>query len=247
MKIIPLSEGSFTVDHTKHFIPFHAQEHELRQRTPGSLLVEIQPFAIITLKDILLLDTGLGFYTEQGVLQLHQNLINNGINPQSVTKVLISHLHKDHTGGISMLDAFIKERRLSFPNAIYYVNKNEFEQAVHKKSSSYNSEHFGSLEGAQNVCFCDDKGIIDGYIHYEVTGGHSPYHQSFFIEENNQKIFFGADVAPQLQQMKSRFIAKYDFDGKKSMELRQLWWQQGHAAHWTFLFYHDIKSPVFSF
>jgi hypothetical protein len=44
--------------------------------------------------------------------------------------------------------------------------------------------------------------------------------------------------------MKSRFVAKYDFDGKKSMELRTAWWQQGQQEHWTFLFYHDIKTPI---
>jgi hypothetical protein len=74
-----------------------------------------------------------------------------------------------------------------------------------------------------------------------------PFHQVFWIEEDGQKLFFGGDVAPQLQQMKSRFIAKYDFDGKKCMELRQQWWQQAQVENWTFLFYHDIKTPVFNF
>ena len=60
MKIIPLSEGSFTVDQSKKFIPFQLDKDDLQERTKGSLLVEIQPFAVITSKDILLLDTGLG-------------------------------------------------------------------------------------------------------------------------------------------------------------------------------------------
>jgi hypothetical protein len=29
------------------------------------------------------------------------------------------------------------------------------------------------------------------------------------------------------------------------MELRQQWWQDGNHEHWQFLFYHDIKTPVF--
>jgi hypothetical protein len=61
MKIIPLSEGTFTIDKTKLFVPFDEDVHDLQQRPVGSLLVEIQPFVIITSKDILLLDTGLGF------------------------------------------------------------------------------------------------------------------------------------------------------------------------------------------
>jgi len=31
------------------------------------------------------------------------------------------------------------------------------------------------------------------------------------------------------------------------MELRQQWWQQGEKENWTFLFYHDIKTPVWKF
>ena len=99
MQIIPLSEGTFTVDATKIFVPFDAGHDELQKRPSGSLLVEIQPFVIITSKDVLLLDTGLGF-KKDGSLQLHQNLERNGIHPSRVTKVLLTHLHKDHAGGI---------------------------------------------------------------------------------------------------------------------------------------------------
>ena len=44
MKIIPLTEGSFTVDKTKAFVPFDEQKDTLSQRPTGSLLVEVQPF-----------------------------------------------------------------------------------------------------------------------------------------------------------------------------------------------------------
>ena len=240
MKIISLSEGSFTVDRTKQFIAFDKEKEVLQERSVGSLLVEIQPFIIITSKDILLLDTGLGF-TIDGALQIHKNLLKNNIEPSSITKVLLSHLHKDHSGGISMKKN--GKRELSFNNAVYYINKNEFEVAM-DSTSSYNPEDFSILKDSHQLTLIEEKGEIDGYIQYEMTGGHSPFHQSFFIEENNEKVFFGGDVAPQLQQMKNRFTAKYDYDGKRSMELRQQWWKQAMANNWTFLFYHDIKNPI---
>ena len=246
MKIIPLSEGAFTIDKTKVFIPFNKEKDDLQERSLGSLLVEVQPFCIITKKDILIIDTGLGFCNRNGVLQIHQNLINNGIDPMDVTKVLLSHLHKDHSGGISKEDQVLGHAFLSFPQATYYVNKNEFEFATEKGSPSYTQKEFQILASADNVIFTEGDGIIDEYITYEVTGAHCPFHQTFIIEEEEEKIFFGADVAPQLQQMKSRFVAKYDFDGKKCMELRQQWWVQGQKEHWTFLFYHDIKTPFIS-
>ena len=245
MKIIPLSEGAFSIDKTKKFIPFDVGTDDLQQRSTGSLLVEIQPFCIVTKRDILVIDTGLGFKDKNGVLMLHQNLINNGIDPMEVTKVLMSHLHKDHSGGIGIKDEILNQRFISFPNAVYYVNKDELEFGMDMNNASYHPEDFEILARADKVVFTQGNGTIDGYIKYEVTGAHSPFHQVFWIEEDGQIIFFGGDVAPQLQQMKSRFIAKYDFDGKKCMELRQQWWQIAQQKKWVFLFYHDVKTPIF--
>jgi glyoxylase-like metal-dependent hydrolase (beta-lactamase superfamily II) len=243
MKIIPLSEGAFTIDKTKVFVPFDVEKDDLQERPLGSLLVEVQPFCIVTKKDILLIDTGLGFCNRDGVLQIHQLLVDNGIDPMSVTKVLVSHLHKDHAGGVSKEDKILGHTFISFPQATYYVNKDEFAYATEKGSPSFTPAEFQILGTADNVVFTEGNGKIDDYIAYEVSGAHSPYHQTFMIEEEGEKVFFGGDVAPQLQQMKSRFIAKYDYDGKQCMELRQKWWEQGQREHWTFLFYHDIKTP----
>ncbi len=242
MKVIPLSEGAFTVDQSKKFIPFRVGNDDLQERTRGSLLVEIQPFAVITSADILLLDTGLGFVADNGHLQIHKNLASYGISPSDVTKVFLSHLHKDHSGGIAMPG----KQKLSFENATYYINREEWDFAFEKNSSSYHTGDFLTLKGNQQLHLTDDNGSIDN-IHYEMTGAHSPFHQVFLIEKDGEKIFFGGDVAPQLQQMKNKFKAKYDYDGAKAMELRQEWWQTGEKGKWTFLFYHDIKYPVFKF
>lgn len=239
MKIIPLSEGSFTIDKTKLFVPFDEEKDELKKRPAGSLLVEVQPFIVITSDDVLLLDTGLGFETG-GVMQLHRNMMDAGINPGEVTKVLMSHLHKDHAGGVSTKD----NSELSFPNATYYVQKKELEYTFEKGFPSFITEELEPLKQASNVVLLDGNGVLDGYIKYEITGAHSPYHQVFTIVDAGETIFFGADDAPQLHQMKHKFAAKYDHDGKLAMQLRQQWLERGAKENWTFLFYHDIKTPI---
>ncbi len=247
MKIIPLSEGSFTIDKTKVFVPFDTSTEALNSRPTGSLLVEIQPFVIITNNDIILIDTGLGYNLPDGTSQLHTNLLNAGINPSQVTKVLMSHLHKDHAGGITTKNTVTGEQFIAFPYATYFVQQREFEYAMQVGNASYVTSDFALLEEFSKVVWLDnDAGYIDDYIRYELTGAHSKFHQTFWIEEAGEIAFFGGDDAPQLQQMKSRFVAKYDFDGKKCMELRMKWWEQGHAENWTFLFYHDIGSPIFT-
>ena len=247
MQIIPLSEGAFTVDKSKKFIPFDLKKDDLQKRSPGSLLVEIQPFLVITSKDILLLDTGLGFLGPDGIMQIHKNLSVHGISASDITKVLMSHLHKDHAGGISLHTSSQVTLSVSFENAVYYINRNEFNLAFEKANPSYNTEQFEVLRHSDQIHLTEGIGVIDDYIKYEVTGGHSPFHQVFWIVEDGEKIFFGGDVAPQYQQMKRRFAAKYDFEGKKSMELRQHWWKRGEEEKWSFLFYHDIRCPIFKF
>jgi len=246
MKIIPLSEGTFTIDKTKLFVPFDDSSDDLQARPVGSLLVEIQPFVVVTKKDVLLLDTGLGFTSADGQMQLHRNLVDAGIQPSSITKVLLTHLHKDHAGGVS---AAAEDRKvLSIPQATYYLQERELNFAFEKGFPSYLTDELELLKNNAAIEFLkDDEGIIDSYIHYQLTGAHSPFHQVFWIKEENEIVFFGGDDAPQLQQMKHRFVAKYDHDGKKAMELRREWWQKGQEEKWTFLFYHDVKNPIWKF
>lgn len=244
MQIIPLSEGAFTIDKTKLFVPFNAEVDDLQARSHGSLLVEVQPFLLITSEDVIVLDAGLGF-VQEGMLQIHRNLSLHGVSPNDVTKVLMSHLHKDHAGGMS--ESAGASRVPAFPRAKYYIQRNELELALNKPSASYIREEIEFLKDSSNVVLVDGDGVIDGYIKHELTGAHCPFHQVFWIVDGGEKVFFGGDDAPQLHQMKSRFVAKYDYDGKKCMELRQKWWRQGEEEKWSFLFYHDIKSPVFSF
>ncbi|MCX6332068.1 MAG: MBL fold metallo-hydrolase [Bacteroidetes bacterium] len=243
MRIYPLLEGSFSIDETKVFKPFDT--HLMQSPPKGSILVQVQPFVVITDQDIILLDTGLGYFNNEGILQIHANLMSLGIDPSSVTKVFLSHLHKDHAGGISYMHPQHQERFISFPYATYYIQKREYDLAIHANSASYLVDQIQILEQFSKVHWLtEDEGVIDDIIHYLVTGGHSLFHQVCWLRKENQTIFFGADVAPQLQQMKSRFVAKYDLDGKMSMAWRQQWWEKGQKEKWTFAFYHDIKFPT---
>jgi metal-dependent hydrolase (beta-lactamase superfamily II) len=245
MHIHPLSEGSFTIDQTKVFVPFNTAIENLQERPKGSILVEIQPFVVITETDIILLDTGLGYLNKSGKLQIHENLMSLGIDPSSVTKVFMSHLHKDHSGGLTYIDPISQQRFISFPYAKHYIQRREFEFAMEGGKSSYIPEQISIFEEFSGVTWLEeDEGTIENIIHFQLSSGHSKFHQVAWIKEQDETIFFGGDEAPQLQQMRSRFVAKYDMDGKKAMQWRQTWWEEGNTAGWQFAFYHDISHPT---
>ena len=243
-KIFPLSEGVFTVGHDKQFVPFNLSEDELTDRPTGSLLVEIQPFLVITDKDVMVLDTGLGFKNSDGVMMIHDNLRQHGYEPEKVTKVLMSHLHKDHAGGLVYEDSngMIKP---TFPNAAYHIYRPEADFALKTGLPSFHPSEIEPLLSTSQVTWLDgEEGMIDGYIKFTHSGGHSPQHIVYLIDDGTDKIFFGGDEAPQLKQMKIKYVAKYDYDGKKAMALREQYAEQGHNENWQFLFYHDVQTPV---
>ncbi|HEY8389007.1 MAG TPA: MBL fold metallo-hydrolase, partial [Parasegetibacter sp.] len=167
------------------------------------------------------------------------------VNPSEITKVLVSHLHKDHAGGISKKSESSDKIELAFPNATYYIQKQELDFAFEKGLPSFIPDELEILKNTPNVELQNGNGVINGYIQYEITSGHSPYHQVFKIVDGGETVFFGGDEAPQLGQMRKKYIAKYDYDGRRAMELRQQWWERGHEEGWYFLFYHDVKTPVY--
>ena len=243
-KVFPLSEGVFTVGHDKQFVPFNLKNDVLTDRATGSLLVEILPFLVVTEKDVLVLDTGLGFSNANGELQIHDNLRHLGYEPEQVTKVLMSHLHKDHAGGMIYKDVngIVKP---TFPDAEYCIYRQEADFALSKGLPSFHPEDIEPLLSSGQVHWLDgEEGMIDGYIKFTHSGGHSPYHIVYLVEDGGDKIFFGGDEAPQLKQMKIKYVAKYDYDGKKAMQLREQYAEQGKAEGWEFLFYHDVKTPM---
>lgn len=243
-KIFPLSEGVFTVGHDKQFVPFDPEKETLTDRPKGSLLVEIVPFLVVTGRDVLVLDTGLGFAGADGQLQIHAALRRHGYAPEDVTKVLLSHLHKDHAGGIAYKD----ERgamRLTFPKAAYYVYGREAAFAVEQGYPSYHPDELEPLLASDAVRWLEEEeGTIDDYIRYTHSGGHSREHIVFLIEDGDEKVFFGGDEAPQIKQLKVKYVAKYDYDGRRAMELRETFAARGRAEGWQFLFYHDVQTPV---
>jgi glyoxylase-like metal-dependent hydrolase (beta-lactamase superfamily II) len=241
MKIFALGEGSYSVDATKKFIPFNPETDNAKER-PASLFIHVNPFLVETDSDLILLDTGLGYKDTRDELFLHQHIRNAGFDPEDVSLVLMSHLHYDHSGGL------VVERngklQASFPQAEHVIQKSEWEAAWAGKSSSYHKEIFETLQRSANLNFVDGTGILQQGIRYEISGGHSPFHQVFWVESEWEKCFYGGDELPEPEQLLRKFIAKYDYDGRKAMQLREEYGRKAAEEGWTCLFYHAKSLSI---
>ncbi|REA62827.1 MBL fold metallo-hydrolase [Dyadobacter luteus] len=240
MEITALSEGLFTVDRSKIFVPYNGQQAS----GPGGVLIGVTPFLISTGNEYILLDTGLG-YEKDGKLQILQSLQDQGIQPEQITHVILSHLHKDHTGG-SAGKTSGTSYQLTFPNAKYYLQKRELDFARQQTDNpSYHHPALNLLADHPQVVFLDDDaGQITGQVHFEVSSGHTPFHQTITIKDGEKTIFYGADELPQYSYLTNNFNYKNDFNGRQSMDLRTKWHTQAQQEHWTVLFCHAKQRSV---
>lgn len=241
MEIYALGEGSYSVDATKKFIPFNPEIDNPKDR-PASIFIHVSPFLVKTSSDLILFDTGLGYQNTSGELIIHQHIREAGYEPEDVTLVLMSHLHYDHSGGL------VREHngklQASFIRAEHVIQKQEWEVAVQGKSSSYHKEIFEALDKTANINFVQGNGVLKDGIRFELSGGHSPYHQVFYLENEGNKCFFGGDELPEPEQLIRKFVAKYDFDGRKAMALREEYGKMAAEERYTCLFYHAKNLSV---
>ena len=243
MKIIPLKEGNFSTDQNKEFTLL---TEEKKNRVQG-IKMSVTPFLVITEKDVILLDAGIGWKNENGKTVISEILEKENVHPDQVTRVLLSHLHKDH------IETTITRNEngfeATFSNAEIYIQKRELEFAMSNRDrNSFNFDTLEKLVQLKNIVWMDeDLGNITEEISFEVAGGHTPFMQVFYIRENNETVFYGADDLPQESYLKYHLAYKSDFDGRKAMELRIRWAKEAAENHWKILLYHDLEKAVLNF
>lgn len=241
MNIIPLKEGNFIADKNKNF--------KLLEENPEAkgIKMSIQPFLIITKNDYILIDAGFGWKNQDGKSVILEILEKQNIQPNQITKILFSHLHKDHING-----ALLKTENgfePVFTNAEIYIQDRELDFAFESRGNpSFDFEVLEALIQLPNIIWMNgNRGNINDEIYYEVVGGHSPFMQIFKITEDDETVFFGADNLPQESYLKHHLAYKSDFDGKKAMQLRITWHEEAIENHWKILLYHDLEKSILEF
>lgn len=240
MKIIPLKEGNFSASKTKDFTLLTDENFD----TVKGIKMAVQPFLIITEQDYILIDAGIGWKNAEGKTVMLELLKKENIKPEQITKLLLSHLHKDHIDGSiqEVGNGFVP----TFPNAEIYIQKRELGFAMENKGNpSFDFNVLEKLITLPNIVWMDDdQGNISEEISFEVAGGHTPFMQVFWIRENGETAFYGADDLPQESYLKYHLAYKSDFDGRKAMELRVKWQKEAAEEKWKILLYHDLDKAV---
>lgn len=158
------------------------------------LSLSIQPLVVKVGGRVLLIDTGAGTGMGEGAGKLLKSLAEAGITPDSVTDILISHLHGDHVGGI--IDAAGDP---VFSNATVRISEPEWQtlRGLNERTAA----NFGlsrHTEIARAIApalatFQPGGDVLPGIVRSVEVKGHTPGHHAFRIGSGSNTLLYVAD------------------------------------------------------
>ena len=234
-----LPEGRFTVGADKAFVPYADGDPP----RPGTLFIAVCPFLVVTPADVLMLDCGLGSWAQgRSVEVLTENLRRAGVARERVTRVLMSHLHFDHSGG-AVYEAG-GEWRPTFPRAEYVVQKGELDAPYTGESARARDLVARALDAAGQLVPVEGDGTLSPEVAYAHTNGHTRDHQLFRLHTAGRTAVFAGDVLATPGQAVRRFVAKYDYDGAHAAAERERIAREAAAEGHLLLCYHAPEAPA---
>ena len=204
IECIAISDGTFSYPANWVFSngPQEQLEGSLRDRDLPSNQV-VTPYTCLlvkTGKHKILIDTGAGGMAPT-TGDLLKQLQAEGINPEEITTVVLTHGHPDHIGGV--LDA---NQRPAFPNARYVISKTEWDfwTGDPNLDSTGLNEHLKELlisRARANLPPLEERiELLDGEKEV-VTGvyaipapGHTPGHLALLVSSSKAQLLHMADA-----------------------------------------------------
>jgi glyoxylase-like metal-dependent hydrolase (beta-lactamase superfamily II) len=266
LEVVSLSDGAFRLDGGAMFgvVPRPLWEKrappDARHRIPLALrclLVEHPDGPV-------LVDTGVGdkedprFHDIYGIenvgqpgpTRLEDALAEVGVTPDDVRVVINTHLHFDHAGGnttLTGMDAPILDSAefgadLTFPSAIYVVQRGELEFARHtneRTRASYLPKNFEPVSIANRWRLFNGDGEVTPGISLRHTPGHVPHHQCVVIRDGGETAIFLADLIPTTAHLPLPWIMGYDLEPLRTLESKRSVIEEALARGWTLIFEHD--------
>jgi len=166
----------------------------------------VNTFLIHSKGRIAIIDTGSGNYLQPTAGFVQRNLASAGIDPKSIDTVLLTHMHPDHSAGLTDMS----NGQLLFPNAELVMHENElahwFDDGAMAKVDERSAQLY-FMAGREQVAPYKSRTRLfrEGEVFPGVTAvpslGHTPGHTAYLIASGNDQLMIWGDTVhvPEVQ------------------------------------------------
>lgn len=177
---------------------------------------------------------------EAGGTSLLHSLEKQGLSPDSIDMVILTHLHFDHAGGATMA----KEGKLvpTFPNAQYFVQRKNYETASQpnlREKASYYAANFQPLMEAGRLTLLDGPTEIVPGISTWISNGHTEAHQMVHITDGTTTVIYCGDVVPTSSHVRLPWVMGYDLNPLLLIQEKTKYLSQAAKENAYLFFEHD--------
>jgi len=204
----------------------------------------------------ILIDTGMGnkwdeksksIYAMDETSSMSLALGGVGLKAADITDVILTHLHFDHTGGSTLINKGKHEP--AFPNAKYYVQKQNFDWAVspsERDKGSYLKEDFIPLIEEGMLDFIIGNTKFDDEIELIVMNGHTFGQQLVKISDSSDTFLFCGDLIPTASHIPLPYIMGYDLQPLITLKEKKEFLSSAVNENWKIFFEHDPQTAFAS-
>jgi glyoxylase-like metal-dependent hydrolase (beta-lactamase superfamily II) len=166
----------------------------------------VNTFLIHSKGRLAIVDTGSGNYLQPTAGFVQRNLALAGIDPKSIDTVLLTHMHPDHSAGLTDMS----NGQLLFPNAELVMHENElahwFDDGAMAKVDERSAQLYFQAGREQVAPYKNRTRLFrEGEVFPGVTAvpslGHTPGHTAYLIASGNDQLMIWGDTVhvPEVQ------------------------------------------------
>jgi glyoxylase-like metal-dependent hydrolase (beta-lactamase superfamily II) len=194
---------------------------------PG-VLISVNAFVIRSAARTILVETGSGNYLGESAGHLLRNLAIAGIDPASIDTVLLTHMHPDHSAGLTDMTT----GRPNYPNAELVVHENEprhwTDDAAMARGTDRQKRLFFQQAREQMAPYVGRmRTFRQGEVAPGITAipahGHTPGHCGFLVSSGSHQLLIWGDTVhiPEVQIPRPDVTIDFDTDSQSAAASRR--------------------------
>lgn len=203
---------------------------------------------------VFLIDNGMGnkqsetFYAEyqqNGDGELIRSLNKAGYKPEDITDMVLTHLHFDHCGGGVYYNEDRTKLELTFPNAVYWVGKAQWENFLNpnklEKGAFFKEDMMPVFEAGKLKFIEEDKKLVLGFS-VRIFNGHTSGQILPFMSCKDKTLVYAADLIPLAASVQPEWISAYDTFPLISIQEKETFLNEAAENGYILFLEHDLYN-----